>query len=69
VLDVVYDPSTSQVELRVDGRLVVDAPVPLRPLEHPTFGRSDIGGPVNARFAGTISQLPTSPTLCRSLTS
>jgi hypothetical protein len=68
VLDVVYDPSTGQVEVRVDGRLVVDAPLPLRPIEHPTIGRSDIGGPVVARFAGTISELPTSPTLCRSLT-
>jgi len=68
VLDVVYDPSTGQVEVRVDGRLVVDAPLPLRPLEHPTIGRSDIGGPVDTTFAGTISQVPTSPTLCRSLT-
>lgn len=68
VLDLVYDPSTGKLEVRVDGRLVVDAPLLLRPIENPTIGRSDIGGPVVATFAGTISELPTSPTLCRSLT-
>jgi hypothetical protein len=68
VLDLVYDPSRGQLAVRVDGRLVVDAPLLLRPIENPTIGRSDIGGPVAAAFAGTISELPTSPTLCRSLT-
>jgi hypothetical protein len=68
VLDVVYDPSTGKLGVRLDGRLVVDAPLLLRPIQNPTIGRSDIGGPVVATFAGTISELPSSPTLCRSLT-
>jgi hypothetical protein len=51
----------------IDGHKAIDVPTLLLPLEHPTVGRSTIGGPVAAELAGTIKELPTPPTLCRKL--
>jgi hypothetical protein len=67
-IGLVYDASTARVEALVDGRLVMDLPFFIRPAENVTLGRSDIGGPVDARFAGELSELPVEPTLCRELT-
>lgn len=67
-LEIVYDPSLGKVEGRLDGRLVMDMLDFIRPAENVTIGRNDLGGPVAARFEGSISELPDAPKLCRLLT-
>ena len=67
-LDLVYDPAVGRVSAQLDGTKVIDFASVVRGSEKATVGRTDIGGPVAPRFSGRVTELPTSPTLCRALT-
>jgi hypothetical protein len=64
---VVDDTRTGRVEVAVDGETAFDLTALVRSAEGATVGRSDIGGPVAAEFAGSLRELPIRPVRCREL--
>ncbi|HEX5095658.1 MAG TPA: hypothetical protein VFX21_06595 [Acidimicrobiia bacterium] len=67
-VDLIYDPSFGRAVVRVEGRIVLGYVTPLPPRQDVSIGRNDITDETVPTFAGALSDLPVTPTLCHRLT-